>query len=85
VGRGRTLVLATRLRTSLSSQRAKPDLAIWAHQARQISGQALEAYRRGSRNQRSSHRPHSTLYSNYVSCFSAHSALEYRTFGPLPL
>ena len=27
--------------------RAMPDLAIWAHQARQISGQALEACRRG--------------------------------------
>jgi len=30
------------LRTSLSGQRAKPDLAIWAHQAGQMSGQALE-------------------------------------------
>jgi len=53
VRRGRTLVLATRLRTSLSSQRAKPDLAIWAHQARQISGQALEAHVEANRNQRS--------------------------------
>ena len=30
----------------------------------------------------SSHLPHSTLYSAYVSCFRAHSALEYRTFVP---
>jgi hypothetical protein len=34
-------------RVSLSSHRAKPDLAIWAHQARKISDQALEACRRG--------------------------------------
>jgi hypothetical protein len=32
---------------ALASHRAKPDLAIWAHQVRQLSGQALEAYRRG--------------------------------------
>src|SRR5829696_5347702 len=36
-----------RLMGALGSHRAKPDLAIWAHQARQISSQALEAYRRG--------------------------------------
>src|SRR5829696_7608177 len=67
----------------VSSQRAKPDLAIWAHQARQISGQALEAFRRGKLKPAcSSHLPHSTLYSDYVSCFRAHSAPEYRTFVP---
>ena len=67
----------------VSSQRAKPDLAIWAHQARQTSGQALEAFRRGKlKPAHSSHLPHSTLYSDYVSCSRAHSALEYRTFGP---
>src|SRR5215213_11315153 len=33
-------------RVSLSSHRLKPDLAIWAHQARKISGQALESCRR---------------------------------------
>ena len=80
--RGRTLVLATPLRTSPFSQRAKPDLAIWAHQVRQISSQTLEAYRRGYRNQRSSHRPHNTLYSDYVSCSRAHSAVGHRIFGP---
>jgi hypothetical protein len=32
---------------ALGSHRAKPGLAIWAHQVRQISGQALEACRRG--------------------------------------
>ena len=31
------------LSTSLSSRRATPDLAIWAHQAGQISSRALEA------------------------------------------
>src|SRR5215211_5633118 len=71
------------IRVSPPSKRAKPDLAIWAHQARQTSGQALEAFRRGKlKPAHSSHLPHSTLYSDYVSCFRAHSALEYRTFGP---
>jgi len=32
---------------ALGSHWAKPDLAIWAHQAEQMSDQALEAYRRG--------------------------------------
>jgi hypothetical protein len=36
-----------RLMVALGSHRAKPGLAIWAHQVRQISGQALEACRRG--------------------------------------
>ena len=45
----------TKARASLSSYRAKPDLAIWAHRAGQKSGQALEALVEANKNQRPSH------------------------------
>ena len=64
-----------------------PDLAIWAHQARQISGQALEAHvSRGQRNQRSSHLFCRILaLANLVMFFRKHSAAGHRTYWPLPI
>jgi hypothetical protein len=73
-------------RASLSSRRGKPDLALWAQQARQISGWALQANRGGQR-----HRPALSTFpilgvtTAMFMCFVAHSATGYGTHWTLLL